>query len=193
MARPPRSPYTPEDRQRALTALYASGDEVDGEWVPNFFAVSKVAGMPHHNTLSKWWNERDRAADSQHLAAAQRAREQAMQAGGEDFYAHAMQRIRGAVSFILQPEHQADVGPGMEKMGLHQYSRAIKDAAGTVKEWRLMMAPLQQPAEPTSSPEEDEAAALALLTRSPHILARALAALPPEAQEAVITRAQQEE
>ena len=57
-------------------------------------------------------------------------------------------------------------------------------------------APVEAPPpkeEPTSSPAEDEAAALELLTRSPHILARALAALPAEAQAAVITRAQQQE
>lgn len=195
MPRPPRSPYTPEDRQRALAALYASGEDVDGEWVPNANAVSRVEGMPTTATLLKWWRGRDKAQDSTHLKAAQRAREDARKDGADAYYRRTIDGLKEGVDFILLPRHRDTVGPGLGELGLHSYARALREVGQLTEKLRILTAPLDAPDKDadTLPPEEAAAQTVAILQRNPELLARALSTLPPEARAAVLAAADRDE
>lgn len=163
MPRPPRSPHTAETRQRALAALYASGDDVDGEWVPNATAVSRVVGMPTTATLLKWWRDRDKTQDSTHLKAAQRAREEARQQGAEAFVRDVVSRLQEGVQFVLEPQHRLTVGPGVEKLGLHCYARALREVVQVVERLKPLLEP---PVSSNGQPEELSDAELARRLRA---------------------------
>lgn len=186
----PRAPYTAEDRQRALAALYASGEDVRGEWVPNFHAVSRVEGMPTHKTLSKWWKERDETKDSQHLQAAQRAREDARKDGADAFYRETVEGLKEGVGFVLNPIHRATVGSGLGELGLHNYARALREVGQLTEKLRILTAPLEAPKEEADT-GDPAAAVTALLQRNPELIAAALAALPPAARAAIVARAEE--
>jgi transposase-like protein len=208
MPRPPRSPHTAETRQRALAALYASGDDVDGEWVPNATAVSRVVGMPTTATLLKWWRDRDKTQDSTHLKAAQRAREEARQQGADAFFTITLGRLREGVSWVLDPEHRQKeprydasgrmltAPDGSAVLGYvnrpDHMSRAYKDAAQTIEKIKTLLAPTEQ-VEEDLPPEEAAAQTVALLQRNPELLARAFSSLSPEARAAILEAADREE
>ena len=187
----PRAPHTAETRQRALAALYASGEDVGGEWVPNASAVSRLEGMPTTATLLKWWRNRDKSQDSTHLKAAQRAREQARQEGADAFYRETVGKLKKGVTFVLHAKHRKTVGPGLDKLGLHNYARALREVAQLTEKLRTLTAPLEAPKEEADT-GDPAAAVTALLQKNPELIAAALAAMPPAARAAILARAEEE-
>jgi hypothetical protein len=176
---------------RALAALYASVEDVGGEWVPNLHAVSKLEGMPHHATLSRWWKQREKGADAQHRAAAQRARETARQDGADAFYRSTVEKLKKGATFVLHAKHRKTVGPGLDKLGLHNYARALREVAQLTEKLRGLTAPLEAPKEEADT-GDPAAAVTALLQKNPELIAAALASMTPAARAAILARAEEE-
>lgn len=124
--------YSPEDRIRALEALRASAEVVDGVLTPRFRAVAKAEGMPHHDTLRKWWRERDREDDATILVTVQRARESEVGKGVEQWLQHQYESCRDVVEYCLDPMHR--VGGPEQRIPPHQMARALKDLLPLLKE-----------------------------------------------------------
>ena len=117
--------YSPEDKARAIEAMRASAELVEGEMMPRFRAVAKVAGMPSHQTLLRWWDARDRADDGPARTTLQRAREEAAAEGAKSWLRAQHERCRDVAEYILDPMHRTG-GPD-ERIPPHQMARALKD------------------------------------------------------------------
>lgn len=145
--------YTPEDKARALAALMASAEMVDGEMVPNFRAVASQSDMPADRTLSRWWSERDVSRDVELRRATLRAREKAREEGAEDWMKAKVAQLQEGMDFILHPDHRTrqTIVIGTDRDGQpimgesypvrpDQMSRAYKDALFTLKGLQELMA-----------------------------------------------------
>lgn len=124
--------YTAEEKARALGALRASAEVVDGEMAPRFHAVSKMEGMPSYTTLRKWWSERDREGDLQFLEELQRERESDVAKGADAWRREQLDKCRDVVEYILDPMHRTG-GPG-ERVAPHHMAIALKHLLPTLSE-----------------------------------------------------------
>jgi transposase-like protein len=96
-------PYTEDQKQAALGALMASAVLVQGEWVPNFDAVAREVGISHQ-TLRRWWRERDVAGDVGLRGAVSRGAAAVQQEGAADWYRAKLEGGRALVDHLLAPE-----------------------------------------------------------------------------------------
>jgi hypothetical protein len=118
--------HSPEVRARAIGALYASADEVEGELLPNFSAVSRRVGLTP-GVLHRWWGERDKRDDEKAREEAVRARDEARQAGGKDWLDATLADLKARVGAIAKDKAKWESAPVADA------ARGAKDLATAVK------------------------------------------------------------
>lgn len=156
--------YSTQDKARALGALRASAEIVSGELLPCFREVAKLDGMPHHNTLAKWWREREVSSDSPVIAAVARAREDAAQEGAADLFKTAREAVKRQVEYISDPCHYStetytDATGRQHRHGarLDHATRALQVTLASIEQLRAL---LSEEGEPGLTPAQRAALAM---------------------------------
>lgn len=91
--------YNATTKADALSRMWVTAVQVDGEWRPNFSSVEQ--GMlsnapdqrPNRNTLRRWWKSRDRSQDEQNRAVQVTARSLVAESG-------ATKQVEGMLSVL---------------------------------------------------------------------------------------------
>lgn len=124
-------PYSQETRDRCLGALMASAVLVDGEWRPCFAAVGKEEGISHQ-TMRRWWRERDHERDVALRGASTRARETVEAEGAEDWTRGAWVKLRDLVDRVITFDEESGEPITMTHQDRAHLSRAAKLVAETL-------------------------------------------------------------
>ena len=102
--------YTPDDKARAIGALYASAQwSSEGEPTPNLSQAAEATGYPL-TTIKRWWHARDTAIDSQKWQEATRKRQIAEQMGADDFERYLRAQTQELAQRAMDPARVARAG-----------------------------------------------------------------------------------
>ena len=117
--------WKPADKARGLGAMWASANELAGEWVPNFSAAAESVGVPRV-TLMRWWDGRDRTQDERYRATAMRVRAAEAANGARRWFVGMNDLLRERTGELLQYDRLATTEPD-------QAARAVKYLADVVR------------------------------------------------------------
>lgn len=135
---------SPDEKARAIGALYASAELYDGELIPNFHAVSKVIGIDR-TTLTRWWRRRDPAGDAQYRDAAAQARQASASRGAEEWYNAIIATIKERTTALMADSNRWD------KADLDVAARALKTVAELALKIKDALAPKEAPVQAAST------------------------------------------
>lgn len=111
--------HPPETKAKAIGALWASAEEIDGVWVPNFFATGRRLGIDH-TVLLRWWRGRDVSQDAESRTAAIHARVEAKRSGAREWFEGVLATSQRRVNELLDDE------PRFKGAGYDEAARGTK-------------------------------------------------------------------
>ncbi len=135
---------SPDEKARAIGALYASAELHDGELCPNFHAVSKVIGVDR-TTLTRWWRRRDLAGDAQYRDAAAQARKAAATKGADAWFNQVISVVQERTTALMADADR------WSKADLDVAARALKTIAELALKIKATLAPPEAAPAPSAT------------------------------------------
>ncbi len=157
------APWPAEKVSAAMGTLYASSAMVAEELHPNFYAVSKLTGVPRE-TLQRWWKARDPAEDAQKRAAMGQRLAIAAEKGADEWGARIiadLHTVRARMSELVNDETRwRGIESGEAARALKTVAEGLLTVANGLKTMRDLMtnSPSAAPADTPPTTAQKEAA-----------------------------------